>query len=135
MLQFNGQSIAHQPVRLGIESTVQTVVVGLLFFDRFRFGSLHSCFSHFGDYRVIMATQRLRKRDKVHAMLLSLDPRNISLKEVICETWVVTHLAFELLYYLGSRLVWIWMFFRFLVYVSLLMVPFIRAGYVANHNP
>ena len=82
-----------------------------------------------------MATQRTeRKRcsSLVPSFLWSMNPRNFSFKSVLSETWLVLNLAFELLYYLGSRLIWIWMFFRFLLYVSLLMVPFIRAGYVCS---
>jgi len=65
-----------------------------------------------------------------YSLLQSMDPRNISLRDVVCETWLITTLTLELLYDLGARLIWIWMFFRFLLYVSLLMVPFIRAGWV-----
>merc|ERR1719249_169945 len=77
-----------------------------------------------------LPTQRKRKRDMAYSLLQTMDPRNISLRDVVCETWLITTLTLELLYDLGARLIWIWMFFRFLLYVSLLMVPFIRAGWV-----
>lgn len=58
------------------------------------------------------------------------DPRNISIKGILSETWLVANLAIELALALGSRLIWIWMFFRFLLYVALLIPAFVRAGWV-----
>lgn len=64
------------------------------------------------------------------SFLSYFNPRNISISTIITETWLVTNLAIELALALGSRLIWIWMFIRFLLYVSLLMVAFVRAGWV-----
>lgn len=64
------------------------------------------------------------------SFLSHLNPRNISLSGIITETWLVANLAAQLASALGSRLIWIWMFFRFLIYVSLLLVAFVRAGWV-----
>eukprot|EP01083_Nonionella_stella_P094407 264834_1 len=59
-----------------------------------------------------------------------IDPRNISIRGILSESWLVANLTVELALNLGSRLIWIWMFFRFLLYVSLLMLPLARAGWV-----
>ena len=74
-----------------------------------------------------------RSKSFSHASLSfisTLHPKNISIKGILTETWLVANLAAQLALALGSRLVWIWMFFRFLLYVSLLMFAFVRAGWV-----
>ena len=64
------------------------------------------------------------------SFLSNFNPRNISISGILTETWLVANLAVQLALALGSRLIWIWMFFRFLLYVSLLMIAFVRAGWV-----
>ena len=63
-------------------------------------------------------------------IIFILDPRNFSIKGILSETWLVANLAVELAIAMGSRFKWIWMFFRFFFYVSLLLVAFVRAGFV-----
>jgi len=81
-----------------------------------------------------VSTSMKRKSKSLSSFALNnlnyLNPRNISIKAILTETWLVSNLAIELAFALGSRLIWIWMFFRFLIYVSLLVAPFVRTGWV-----